>query len=244
MEDTIAQNKPLSNEDEEYLLDLLGQLDPENLHGEIFPKIEVEEFKKSLEHYKKFYSDIAKEKLDESKFRLAGSKLCKRCSTKLGFKKYHPDGNWEIKGYLCRECYNLIKHHIANFPVIIKKGEVNRLKKKGILSIQTFDDIHRIVFGTKEEPLLLQIPVSSILRHDFIEFEEDSKLKQFLTLGRKKTQTKPHYLIVYKVPHAFDRDLIFHSEELSKISSSIGNLILEFENSKLKDNDFEDYKIS
>ncbi len=232
LEKMVSLNKPLKIEDEEYLIRLLYKLESKTDESkEEYPKIEVDEFKKILTTYK---------------FKLAGSKTCHRCSERLGFKKSTPEQNWDIHGLLCQDCYEHIKFHVANYSAILKKSDdsITSHNRHGVLSIQNFDNTKRVVFGDDSQPCLISIPVETILRYDIIDFEEESKKKKILTMGFKKTAVSPHFLITYKPPSLYQRDLIVSSKELAKISTSVGNLVLEYasEQLKSKNKDFESYK--
>ncbi|QDI88579.1 hypothetical protein Nisw_03025 [Candidatus Nitrosopumilus sp. SW] len=232
LEKMVSLNEPLKIEDEEYLIRLLYQLKSETSESkEEFPKIEIDEFNKILTAYK---------------FKLAGSKTCYRCSERLGFKKSTPEKNWGIHGLLCQDCYDHIKFHVVNYSVILKKSDdsITSHNRHGVLSIQNFDNTKRVVFGDDSQPSLISIPVETILRYAIIDFEEESKMKKILTMGFKKTVVTPHFLITYKPPSLYQRDLIISSKELAKISAAVGNLVLEYtsEQLKSKDKDFESYK--
>lgn len=246
LEKVVSLSKPLKSEDEEYLIRLLYQLESGTVESaEDLPKIEIEEFKKVLNAYKKHYSEKAKNTINESKFKLSGSKTCERCSTRLGFKKFTPEKNWGIQNYLCKSCYEFIKLHVVNYSGLIKKSvDIISPKKHGVISVQNFDVSKRVVFGNKEEPILLSIPVEFILKHEIVDYEEESTKKKILTLGFKKTITNPHFSIIYKFPSQLERNIIFHSKDLAKISTSVGNLVLEYRSEllKSKDKDFETYK--
>ena len=244
LEEVVKFGKPLTVEDEEYLIKLLYQLEGHDISKKSekeLPKLNMDDFKNIVESYKSHYTEKAKEKLSESKFKLAGSKFCTRCTKKLSFKKHKPHKNWGLKGFLCKECYDEIELKVADYKVILKEADVipSTDKKLGILSIQNFDNTKRIVFGNKNFPDLLSIPVEKLTSHEIIDYEEKSSSKKLLTMGLKKTKTSSHLLIVYQSGEQNTHELIIASKELAKISTSLGHLILEFQKESFSKKDFE-----
>lgn len=244
LEQVVTYGKPLTSEDEAYLIKLLYQLEghniPKNPDKEL-PKLDKNDFKNIFESYKSHYAEKTKEKLSESKFKLAGSKFCTRCTKKLSFKKFKPHKNWGLKKFLCKECYDEIELKVVNYKVLLKEADVipSADKKSGILSIQNFDNTKRLVFGNKNFPDLLSIPVEKLTSHEIIDYEEKSSSKKILTMGLKKTKKSPHLLIIYQLGEENMHELILASRELAKISTSLGHLILEFQKESFSKKDFE-----
>jgi hypothetical protein len=244
LEEVVKFGKPLTVEDEEYLIKLLYQLEGHDISKKSekeLPKLNMDDFKNIVESYKSHYTEKAKEKFTESKFKLAGGKFCTRCTKKLSFKKYKPHKNWGLTEFLCKGCYDEIGLKVADYKVILKEADVipSTDKKLGILSIQNFDNTKRIVFGNKNFPDLLSIPVEKLTSHEIIDYEEKSSSKKLLTMGLKKTKTSSHLLIVYQSGEQNTHELIIASKELAKISTSLGHLILEFQKESFSKKDFE-----
>lgn len=247
LEQVVKFGKPLNAEDEEYLIQLLYKLEHNHVQNNVkekSPKLEITDAKKIVDSYKSHYAEKAKEKISESKFKLAGSKFCVRCTKKLSFKKFKPHKNWGIKEVLCKECFNEIKLKIVDFSVSLKEADVISSidKKSGVLSIQNFDKTKRIVFGNKNFPELLSIPVEHVTSQEIIDYEEKSQTKKILTVGLKKTKTSPHLLIQYQLGNQ-TRELILTSKELAKISTSLGHLILEYQKETFSKKDYEQNRL-
>ena len=243
LEQVVRFGKPLTSEDEQYLIKLLYQLESHDISKKPekeLQKLDRTDFKNILESYKSHYTQKAKEKFSESKFKLAGGKFCTRCTKKLPFKKYRPNKNWGLKEFLCKGCYDEIKLKVVNYKVILKKADVipSTEKQLGILSIQNFDNTQRIVFGNKNFPDLLIIPAKKLISHEIIDYEEKSTSKKLLTMGCKKTKTSSHLLIMHQ-SETINGELIIASNELAKISTSLGNLILEYQKESFSKKDFE-----
>ena len=243
LEQVVRFGKPLTSEDEQYLIKLLYQLESHDISKKPekeLQKLDRTDFKNILESYKSHYTGKAKEKFTESKFKLAGGKFCTRCTKKLSFKKYKPNKNWGLKEFLCKRCYDEIKLKVVNYKVILKQADVipSTEKQFGILSIQNFDNTQRVVFGNKNFPDLLIIPVKKLISHEIIDYEEKSTSKKLLTMGFKKTKTSSHLLIIHK-SETINGELIIASNELAKISTSLGHLILEYQKESFSKKDFE-----
>jgi len=243
LEQVVRFGKPLTSEDEQYLIKLLYQLESHDISKKPekeLQKLDRTDFKNILESYKSHYTGKAKEKFTESKFKLAGGKFCTRCTKKLSFKKYRPNKNWGLKEFLCKICYDEIKLKVVNYKVILKQADVipSTEKQFGILSIQNFDNTQRVVFGNKNFPDLLIIPVKKLISHEIIDYEEKSTSKKLLTMGFKKTKTSSHLLIIHK-SETINGELIIASNELAKISTSLGHLILEYQKESFSKKDFE-----
>ena len=117
LEQVVRFGKPLTSEDEQYLIKLLYQLESHDISKKPekeLQKLDRTDFKNILESYKSHYTQKAKEKFSESKFKLAGGKFCTRCTKKLPFKKYRPNKNWGLKEFLCKGCYDEIKLKVVN----------------------------------------------------------------------------------------------------------------------------------
>lgn len=241
LEKVVKMGKNLKPEDEEYLISLYHKLDNVSVKENPIPKIDVEEFKKNLNDYKTHLAEITKEKISESKFKISGSKLCARCSTKLGFRKMKPDPLWGFTDYVCKTCFDFIKLKVVNYSVTVKEAtmlsmsQLESLNKRGtVLSIQNFDHQKRMVFGNTINTKIIEIQIQNFESHEIIEYEEGSTAKKILTLGIKKTKTNPHILITFQKNNQRNR-IIFDSPDLAKVDSSIGNLVLQYQRSKSKE---------
>lgn len=241
LEKIVKMGKNLKPEDEEYLITLYHKLGDTSNKEKTIPKIDVEEFKKSLNDYKSHLSELTKEKISESKFKIAGSKSCARCSTKLGFRKMKPDPLWGISDYLCKTCFDFIRLKVTNYDATVKEAsmlsmyQLESLNKRGtVLSIQNFDNQKRIVFGNNLHPKIIEIQIQNFESHEIIEYEEESTTKKILTMGIRKTKTNPHISIVFQKNNQRNR-IVFDSKDLAKVDSSIGNLVLQYQRSKSKE---------
>lgn len=241
LEKVVKMGKNLKPEDEEYLITLYHKLGDAHDEGGTIPKIDVEEFKKSLNDYKTQLTEITKEKILESKFKITGSKSCARCSIKLGFRKMKPDPLWGFSDYVCKSCFDFIKVRVANYDVTVKEASMLSMsqleslnKRNTVLSIQNFDNQKRIVFGNNLYSKIIEIPISNFESHEIIEYEEESKTKKILTMGIRKTKTNPHILINFQRNNQRNR-IIFDTHDVAKVDSSIGNLALQYQRSKSKE---------
>jgi len=238
--------KSLQPNDRNYIVDLYQELNKTNstepITNEYDSKFNVseniddvkekvsdikDEYKEKINAVAEDYKEKAKVKVEESRFKLVGGKFCTRCETKLGFRKNKPEKSWGIQGYLCKSCFEYIKNNITEFPALYKQGQFRKEQKvKGKLSIQNFDKINRIVYGTKEFPHLEVISAKNVKNYELVNYEEYCKRKKLMTMGLKSTVSIPHLLIQYLDNNNREQELILYVKDLSNAFSSVGNLVL------------------
>lgn len=241
--------KPLQPKDRNYVVDLYQELmqnDPSQTQSTNFKftSENIKDIKIKINNAKEEYKNKAKIKVDESKFKLAGGQFCARCKNKLGFRKNKPDKLWGIQGNLCKTCFDYVQVNITNFPALYKQGQLRKEDKvKGTLSIQNFDNTHRIVYGTKEFPHLEIISANDVKNYQILNYEEYRKTKKIMTLGLKSTVSYPHLLIQYFDKNNREQELILYVKDLSNAYNSVGNLVLSTQakkNLNMQENSFSE----
>lgn len=239
--------KTLDSKDHDYIVDLFNALNKkivpdsekssknnivENIE-DVREKVNTakSDYSEKINSVAENYKDKAKSKVEESRFKLVGGQFCKRCETKLGLRKNKPEKSWGIQGNLCKSCFEHVKVNVTEFPALYKQGKFRKEDKvKGKLSIQNFDNVHRIVYGTKEFPQLEVIQVNNIKKHELVNYEEYCKTKKIMTMGLKSTVSNPHLLIQYFDNSNREQEMILYVKDLSNVYSSVGNLV--FSNQK------------
>ncbi len=223
--------KSLQPRDRNYITDLYQEIINNPHINEKNPKFDFSEniceVKGKIASAKENYQTKAKNKIESSKFKLAGGKFCTRCENKLGFKKNKPEKSWGIQGSLCKNCFQYVKVNVTEYPAFYKQGQLRKKEKvKGKISIQNFDNTHRIVYGTKEFPNLETILASNVKNYQIINYEEYCKRKKIMTIGLRSTISLPHLLIQYTDKNNREQELILQIKDLSNAYNSVGNLVL------------------
>ena len=186
-----------------------------------------DEYKEKLNSTAENYKEKTKNKIEESRFKLVGGQYCTRCECKLGLRKNKPEKSWGIQGNLCKSCYEHVKVNVTEFSALYKQGQFRKEQKvKGKLSIQNFDNVHRIVYGTKEFTHLEIIQAQNVKHYELVNYEEYCKRKKIMTMGFKSTISHPHLLIRYSDNRNREQELILDIKDLSNAYSSVGNLVL------------------
>lgn len=160
---------------------------------------------------------------------------CARCNKKLGLRKHESRNDWEYQGKLCNDCYDFATANSPYFDAEYKTGFSEWMDKaKGILIVQNFDEMRRIVFTTRDN-VEIRIPAPSIKNSHVVDYTEESKKARITSLGLKNKSTSKHLEITY-IGDSGEESPIFHVDQTQNAINSINLLIQSYkiESEKVK----------
>ena len=209
--EVISRLKEEGIGDEKKLSDLQYQL--EN-------NFEVSE--KDSKYIKKHYEIL--EKRDEKE----KSKVCARCSKKLGFVKYSPKDYFGFKGKMCGDCWNVANNNHKEFDAKYIEGTLDLKEGKGVdFHLNAFDGGAFVIIHKKDK---FVFPLENLKTYHQIEIEKDSMTKKIITAGLKDKTKSDMLELKFEDSNVSEQRIVLKIKDLEKVMEHIHQLKISIEN--------------